>query len=99
MKWLGLVLLGPTLWAVIFVLIYGLHGTFCTAASGPEGLGGAARLALIGTWVLGCAAFLPFFAMISAREGQVANLPRIGLWIGLVATLFTLFPVAMTTSC
>lgn len=99
MRWLGLVLLGPALWAVVFSVVYGLHGSLCAAASGPEDLGRAARLALVGAWLLGSAAFLPVFALIPARSGQAANLPRMGLWIGLVATLFTLFPVTVITSC
>lgn len=87
------------LWAVIFVLVYGLHGTFCASANGSEELDHAKRIALIGTWLLGSAAFFLLLVLIPTRSGQVANLPRTGVWIGLVATIFTLFPVAVTTSC
>lgn len=99
MRWLGLVLLGPTLWAAIFVLIYGLHGVFCASVAGPEGSGIAARIVLVGVWALGFAGFAPLFRAVPKGRSLAAALPRAGLWIGFVATVFTLFPAAFATSC
>lgn len=99
MTWLGRILAGPSLWAVNFVLVYGLHGAVCADVSGPEGLGSAARLGLIGLWSLGLLAFWPLLRILPQGAGLQMHLPRAGAWIGLVATGFTLFPVALTTSC
>ncbi|MCC5961969.1 MAG: hypothetical protein JJU09_02480 [Rhodobacteraceae bacterium] len=97
MKWLGTVLLGPTLWAVLFVVIYALHGVFCAAPA--EGFGTVARLILLLVWALGLLAFAPLLRAFPAQAGLRAGLPRAGLWIGLGASVFTLFPLAVTTSC
>lgn len=99
MRWLGIVLLGPTLWAVIFVLIYGLHGVLCASVAGPEGSGVAARIVLVGVWAVGIAGFAPILRAVPKGHSLAETLPRAGLWIGFVATVFTLFPVAVTTSC
>ncbi len=97
MRWLGTVLLGPTLWAVLFVVIYALHGVVCAVPA--DGFGTVARLTLVLVWALGVLAFVPLLRAFPAKEGLRASLPRAGLWIGLGASVFTLFPVAVTTSC
>lgn len=99
MKWLGWVLAGPTLWAVVFVAVYAAHGAVCAPITGPEGLTSGARLLLIGIWIVGVAAFWPLLRAVPAGAGRAGQLPRAGIWIGLVATVFTLFPVAVATSC
>lgn len=109
MRWLALSLAGPSLWALVFVAVYGLHGALCAglgatgagAGTGPEASGQGARLGLLGAWLAGIAAFWPLFRTTApAAGGELgASLPRAGAWIGLGATLFTLFPVALTTSC
>ena len=99
MKWLGAVLLGPTLWAVMFLLVYGLHGVFCAGLVGPEALGSTAQLTLVAVWAAGVLAFVPLFRILPAEDAIWTDLPRAGLWIGLGATVYTLFPVAVVTSC
>ncbi|WP_209427361.1 hypothetical protein [Pararhodobacter sp. SW119] len=100
MRWLALSLAGPMLWAVMFSLVYGLHGAICAEIPGPEGLGIGARLLLVGAWGLGIAAHLALLWRVPAQGGMTAQaLPRAGAWIGLFATVFTLFPVLMATSC
>lgn len=115
MRWLGLSLAGPGIWAAGFVLVYALHGVGC-AAGWPElslapGLDlhravlGAAWLAT----VLAGLALLVALRSGEARPGQrntaapghglAARLPRDGAWIGLGATLVTLLPVAVASSC
>ena len=96
MKWLGAVLIGPTLWFAIFLAVYGMHGLIC-AQWGV--LDVTARAALVALWGLGGAAFLLLFRLMPASADAAIDLPRAGLWIGLGATMFTLFPVTITTSC
>lgn len=99
MRWLGLILAGPTLWAMTFVTVYALHGYLCADATGPQTLGTGARAALVGSWIIGLAAFWPLARIMPHGPELRAKLPRAGLWVGLVATGFTLFPVAFATSC
>ncbi len=99
MRWLGRVLAGPTLWALIFSLVYGLHGVFCAGLVGPEALGSTARVGLVGVWLLGVVAFIPLVRQMPTGQGLEHWLPRAGAWTGLGATVFTLFPVFLTTSC
>ncbi|MFN3662926.1 hypothetical protein [Yoonia sp.] len=99
MRWLALTLAGPMIWAATFTLVYALHGAFCAGITGPEGLGITSRILLITSWTVGLAAFVPLFMALQKGPDLSARLPRYGTWIGLVATLYTLFPVAITTSC
>ncbi len=99
MKWLGLILAGPTLWAITFVTVYALHGYVCADATGPQALGAGARAALVGAWITGLAAFWPLSRTMPNGSDLSARIAHAGLWIGLVATAFTLFPVAFVTSC
>jgi hypothetical protein len=99
MRWVWLTLAGPTLWAVVFSLVYALHGLLCANVIGPEGLGNPARLALIGAWIAGLAAFVPLFMALDKGPELTARLPRLGTWIGVFATIYTLFPVVFATSC
>ena len=99
MRWLALTLAGPMIWAVTFTLVYAVHGVLCASVAGPEGLGLAARIGLIASWGLGLAAFMPLFMMLRNGPGLTHRWPRYGAWIGLAATVYTLFPVIMITSC
>ncbi len=99
MRWLALLLAGPMLWAFGFVLIYGLHGIVCADVTGPEGLTSATQIILIGVWVMSMLAFIPLFIRLPKGPGLHTRLPRVAAWSGLVATAFTLFPVALATSC
>ncbi len=96
MKWLGAVLIGPSLWFAIFLGVYGLHGLIC-GQWGTVDTG--ARAVLIAAWAVGGALFLPFLHFLPVTQTRGIDLPRAGLWFGLGATVFTLFPVAITSSC
>ncbi|WP_322893320.1 MULTISPECIES: hypothetical protein [unclassified Yoonia] len=99
MRWLALTLAGPMIWAAAFTLVYGMHGVLCAGVAGPEGLSLTARLVLIASWALGLAAFVPLFMALREGDALTDRLPRYGTWIGLVATIYTLFPTAIATSC
>lgn len=99
--WLGWLITGPTLWAIAFAAVYGLHGLGCalgwtSVAFGPVDLH---RGAMGLVWLLFIA--LNAGLLLLAPRGTVreTRLPRLGLWIGLVATVYTLVPVVLTTSC
>lgn len=101
MTWPWLALRGPILWAIAFSGIYALHGVGC--AWGWPGvatpLGPLHGVVLAGVWL---------FALIGAGAivltgprgaDRAAAITRLGGWIGLAATLLTLFPVLGVTSC
>jgi hypothetical protein len=92
---------GPFLWGVVFSLVYAIHGTGCaldwTSVDTP--LGSLHHLALLGAWLLGIAAHVGLFALVPRGEERGIRIARIGLWVGLAATVYTLFPVAVTSSC
>ena len=99
MRWLALLISGPMLWAFLFSLIYALHGWACASGSGPEGLDVGVRMLLIGVWVLGLIAFIPLLRLAPSGQERHQRLPRMAIWIGLAATIVTLFPVTVITSC
>ncbi|MCC5982890.1 MAG: hypothetical protein JJU42_00875 [Rhodobacteraceae bacterium] len=98
-------LAGPGIWAAGFTLVYALHGTGCArgwpeaAAMGPVTLHAAALWA---GWLVTLATgalLLRLLPAVGAGAGLRRDLPRAGAWIGLGATLFTLLPVAVASSC
>ncbi len=101
MRLLAWTLAGPTIWAVVFSLVYALHGAGCALGwqhvEAP--LGSIHRLVLTLTWSAGLVACGVLLAMRPAGEGREAYLPRAGAWIGLGAMLFTLFPVVFASTC
>ncbi|MGY6703856.1 hypothetical protein [Roseinatronobacter sp.] len=99
MRWLALSLAGPTLWALMFVVLYALHGVACAGAVLPESLSSGARWGLVAVWGAGLAAHVGLLRALPRAGGLPENLPRAGAWIGLGATAFTLFPVALLSSC
>lgn len=93
--WLWQTLYGPSLWAVVFTVIYALHGWGC-AADWPEG---PHRASMVVLWVLGLGAGAGLLFVLPRRGGVQGLLPHAGAVIGLGATAFTLFPVLFATSC
>ena len=105
MRWLALSLAGPGIWAAGFALVYALHGTGCARDWPTVTLAGAVDMHAAALWA-GWLATLVAGALLLARLPAAGTdavlrrwLPRAGAWIGLSATLFTLLPVALTTSC
>ncbi|NDV01168.1 hypothetical protein [Pseudoroseicyclus tamaricis] len=94
------ILIAPLVWLAAFSAIYGLHGLICghgITAPPPRllllagyGLAVAAQVALL--WALHVPRFAspsPFVSFVSHATG----------WVGLVATVWSLLPVAVTSYC
>lgn len=101
MSFLARSLAGPMIWAVTFSVVYALHGAGCAlgwdlVTTGPVSLH---RAALMGSWALGLMAGMTLLLRLPASGGLHAGLPRVGAWIGLAATVFTLFPILVISSC
>ncbi|WP_428030976.1 hypothetical protein [Ancylobacter sp.] len=100
-RWLAWFIAGPTIWAVSFSAAYGLHGLGCawdwtSLAIGPVSL---QRAAILLVWLAGMLACLALLPPAGRSLGPDARLPRLGLWIGFVATLFTLAPALVASTC
>lgn len=101
LRWLAWLIAGPSIWALAFAAAYGLHGLGCELgwpllSLGPVSLHRAAILMVGGVAALAC---LGLLLQVGRRLGADAGLPRLGLWIGVVATLFTLAPTLVASSC
>lgn len=101
LRWLAWLIAGPTLWVVTFSAAYGVHGLGCELGwpgsyVGPLSLQRAAIL-LVGA--LGLLAGLALLVRLRSERSPEAGLPRLGAWIGLVATVFTLAPTLFASSC
>ena len=98
-RWLIALIAGPTIWAAAFTAVYSLHGLGCSLgwtgiALGPLTLH---RTLMLAAWVAG---LLAGGALLIVTPATAENrLPRLGMWIGLVATFFTLMPLLVASSC
>jgi hypothetical protein len=101
MRLLVLILAGPIIWSVTFSLVYALHGTGCALGWTEVDLHVASlhHVLMWAAWATGLGACGILLARLPAGTGRRCWLPRAGGWIGLGATLFTLFPVAVTSTC
>lgn len=101
MRWLGWLIAGPSIWAIAFSAAYALHGLGCRLGWPSIFLGplSVQRAVIMLVWLGGLLACLVLLRRVGASLGPDATLPRRGIWIGLVATLFTLAPVLVATSC
>ena len=101
MNWLARALIGPTLWALAFVVIYALHGVGCAqgwpAVHTP--IGSLHQVVLVGSYVL--ALLLSAWALLRVPRGDgvKAQIVGVGGWIGLGGIALTLFPVLGVSSC
>ncbi|MDO5704015.1 MAG: hypothetical protein Q4G49_02950 [Paracoccus sp. (in: a-proteobacteria)] len=94
-------LAGPTLWAVLFSLVYALHGMGCNLGwtGRPAPIGDLHHFAMWVAWGTGIVLHLALFRLIPAGPGHQCRIIASGVWIGLVASVFTLFPVIAISTC
>lgn len=105
MRWLALSLAGPGIWAAGFTLVYALHGAGCARGWPDAAAWGAISVhsaALWAGWLATLAAGMLLLAVLPAggpEAGLYRRLPRAGALIGLGASVVTLLPVAVASSC
>lgn len=101
MNWLARALIGPTLWALAFVLVYALHGVGC-AQGWPTvhtPLGSLHHVVLIGAYAAALLISGLALLRVPRGEGVKAQIIALGGWIGFGGTALTLFPVLGVSSC
>ncbi len=101
MRVLALTLAGPTIWAAIFSAVYALHGVGCAMGWTEIDLviGSLHRMAMASAWLVGILASVALLVHLPSGPALPHWLPRAGAWVGIGATLFTLFPILVTSSC
>lgn len=92
------ILVSPVTWLASFSAVYGLLGILC-ATMAPW-----ADILLIVAFVLSVLLQVALLAMLRSRRfgaktGFVRHVSLASGWVGLVATVWTLFPVLATTAC
>ncbi|MEQ9811941.1 MAG: hypothetical protein RLO50_04110 [Azospirillaceae bacterium] len=100
------IVVGPLAWLGAFSAVYGLHGIACAFGWAEPGVWGIPllRLMLAMAW-LGAVAIgsLLLVALHAPRLRSpsrfVRRLSQATAWVGLVAMLWTLFPVVATSTC
>ena len=101
MRWVAMMLLGPTLWAIHFAAVYALHGLGC--AWGWQDIatpvGTLHQTALTLGWLTGLGMHAVVVALAPRGRQREQYLPRMGAWIGLIASFVTLAPILFATSC
>lgn len=105
MKDLTRILIAPLVWLAAFSAVYGLHGIICGFAIDGMVLGlSLARVLLVAAYgltiLLQVAVLLALYQdRFSSESGFVNFTARASGWVGVVAAVWTLLPVVLTTYC
>lgn len=101
MGWIARSLAGPVLWAVLFSTVYALHGIGCAAGWPYRPILGSDlhHLTLWSTWGAGLILHVILIIFLPQGTGIKRFLIVSGLWIGLVSSIVTLFPIIALSSC
>jgi len=99
------ILIAPLVWLAAFSSIYGLHGIICAHDVAGGTFGGAQpRAILVGAYgfaiLMQVALIIVLYSQrLTSRSGFVRFVSRATGWVGLVATVWSLLPVVVTTYC
>lgn len=101
MRWLAAFSAPLILWAGLFSAVYALHGLGCArgwpAVSTP--FGSLHGVAMVAVWLGGLAVHLVLLRTAPTGPGLEHRLLRMTGWIGVCASLLTLWPVVTLTTC
>jgi phage shock protein PspC (stress-responsive transcriptional regulator) len=87
---------GLIVWAVAFCVVYGLEGMACGLGWPP----GTMRTVLVASWLAFVAGGVALLPWLRARDEGLAERLALPMGIvGVVSTLWTLFPVAFSAQC
>lgn len=99
------ILASPLAWLAAFSATYGLHGLLCELAPDYAILGVSSTRAILGVAFLFAAVLqgLLLALLYSTRMGGgtsfIRTVSRASGWVGLAATLWTLFPTMVLATC
>ena len=93
---------GLWIWAVGLTLLYSLHGIGCAGGLNriPLAFGTVFRWAMVGTWLLLCAAAAASIWWAGrAPPGMQRRLATVSAWVGFAGTIVTGMPVVLASAC
>lgn len=100
------ILAGPLLWLATFSAVYGLNGVVCGVGAGGAAFGDVSlpRVIFAAAWLVAIGLQLGLVAALhttrfGSRSSFVRVVSRTTGWVGLAASLWTLFPTVVTSSC
>ncbi|WP_185803166.1 hypothetical protein [Pontivivens nitratireducens] len=99
------ILIAPLTWLAAFSAIYGLHGVLCASGISGQTLGISwVRLILMGAYILVILGQIALVAVLyhpkfASRSSFVRFVSHATGWVGLVAAIWSLAPVVMTSHC
>ncbi len=100
------ILIAPLVWLAAFSAVYGLHGLLCGHGLEDAELGEISlpRVILATAYIVAVLLQLALLAALysprfASRSGFVRFVSRATAWVGLIATLWSLFPVIATSYC
>jgi hypothetical protein len=99
------ILIAPLVWLAAFSAVYGLHGLLCGHQVTGVILGfSLAKVLLVAAFVLAIVVQVALLVALHAEHfapqtDLVRFVSRAGGWTGLVATVWSLHPVIVTTPC
>lgn len=99
------ILISPVVWLASFSAVYALHGFVCELDPGASGIGISwIRIVLVAGFLFAAALQVVLLALLYSRgfgsaPGFARSVSRTSGWVGLVATLWTLFPTLATSTC
>lgn len=102
MKAIGRMVAGLVLWAIVFTVLYALHGVGCERGWAQGQLLGVSlhRAVLIAVWILGTATGLALALAVDWHRERMTE--RIGYWMawtGVVSIFASGLPVAVVPDC
>lgn len=105
MKDLLRILVSPVAWLACFSAVYALQGVLCEPGAGmPNSDVAWARIILVSVFILTVLLQIGLLAALysdrlGAAPGFVRTVSLTGGWVGLAATVWTLFPTLATSAC
>ncbi len=102
MKAIGRMVAGLVLWALVFTVLYSLHGVGCERGWAEAQLTALSlhRAVLLAVWIFGTAAGLALALAVDWRRERMTE--RVGYWMawtGAVSIFASGLPVAMLPDC
>lgn len=104
------ILISPVVWLASFTAVYALHGFVCALDPGVSGIGVSGfgiswiRIVLVAAFLFAAALQIVLLALLysprfGSAPGFARSVSRTSGWVGLVATVWTLFPTLATSTC
>ncbi|WP_425479325.1 hypothetical protein [Hoeflea halophila] len=99
------ILISPVVWLASFSAVYALHGFVCELDPGNSEIGISwIRIVLVAAFLFAAALQIVLLTLMysprfGSAPGFARSVSRASGWVGLVATVWTLFPTLAISTC